>query len=114
MILFSFMAWFGLGYLGGRLFAKKGYHPNAGVLIGILLGPMVLALCLFLPKTASGRRQAALEAELADEVSIASQTKSCPDCNRSVGVNSRFCPRCTYRFETSGTLPSRTEKVRPE
>jgi len=98
-LLFSFISWFLLGFLGGRIFAKKGYPPNLGVLIGILFGPLSLAICLFLPKTASGREQARFEAQLASDELIASSTKQCEVCGRTVGVMSRFCPRCNHRFE---------------
>jgi len=56
--------WLLLGYVGGWIFAKKGYPPKLGIAIGILLGPMAIALCAVLPRTREGREQAALEREI--------------------------------------------------
>lgn len=98
MFFYGIIPWVVLGYLGGLVFAKKGYPPKAGIILGILLGPIGLLLFLLLPMTDSGMHQANLDAQIESEQRINATLKDCPECNRSVGFASRFCPRCNYRF----------------
>lgn len=90
MIVPKIVVWLLLGYVGGWIFAKKGYPPKLGIVIGILLGPIAIALCAVLPRTREGREQAALE-----------RSKRCPICDRELGVSARVCPRCEHRFEAA-------------
>lgn len=99
MILLTIACWLLLGYLGGWIFAKKGYPPKMGILIGIFFGPIAIALCAVLPRTREGREQAALEREINLENTINLGSKRCPKCDRECGISARFCPRCEHRFE---------------
>jgi hypothetical protein len=58
MIPLQIIIWTGLGYLGGKLAAKKGYPPKYGVVLGILGGPLTWLIGLLLPRTAEGIEQA--------------------------------------------------------
>ncbi len=106
MPFFGVIPWAILGYIGGRLFAKKGYSPKAGILIGIVLGPIALIACALLPMSVSGREQAELEKEIALEAAQARRTKDCPHCRKTVSAVARFCPRCNLRFEGGVISPS--------
>lgn len=91
-------AWILLGYLGGRIAAKKGYLPGLGVLIAIVLGPIALIATLFLPKTKAGREQAEFERELNEEGRIYDRKKNCPKCDRELSLMTKICPNCEHRF----------------
>lgn len=99
MILSTIVVWLLLGYLGGWIFAQKGYPPKLGIVIGILLGPFAIALCAALPRTREGREQAALEREITLESAKNTGSKRCPKCDRELGISARVCPRCEHRFE---------------
>lgn len=99
MIIFSIVIWCILGYVGGWLFAQKGYPPKIGIVIGVVFGPCMLAICLLLPKTREGVLQEQLEREIDLENVHQNQTKRCPECDRELGFSARICPRCGFRFE---------------
>ncbi len=99
MFFFGIIPWIVLGYFGGLVFARKGYPPKAGIVLGILLGPIGLILFLILPMTDSGIRQAKFDAQIEREQRINATLKNCPECKRSVGFAARFCSRCNYRFQ---------------
>src|SRR5262245_61295720 len=46
--------WIVLGIVGGRIFARKGYPPLVGVLLGIGGGPFGLLVALSAPYTRAG------------------------------------------------------------
>lgn len=101
MFIVTVLFWVGLGLLGGRIAAKKGYPPVAGVLIGVFLGPVALLIAtVVMPKTSQGLDQEVLESKTQAELAYASQTQQCPQCGRSNSIATRICPRCEYRFPT--------------
>lgn len=104
MFISGIVPWIILGYLGGLVFARKGYPPKVGIILGILLGPFGFLLFLLLPMTDSGIRQAKLDAEVENEHRLNTALKDCPNCKRSVGQSTRFCPRCNHRFEMQPTI----------
>jgi len=66
MLAFSIpgiLIWLGLGYLGGRMAARKGYAPHYGYLSALIFGPLSLIVVALVPQTEEGRFQAKLEAE---------------------------------------------------
>lgn len=99
MILSTIVVWLLLGYVGGWILAQKGYPPKLGIVIGILLGPLAIALCAGFPRTREGREQAALECEINLESAKNIGSKRCPKCDRELGISARVCPRCEHRFE---------------
>ena len=101
MIIPGIVFWLLLGYVGGWIFAKKGYPPKLGIVIGIFLGPMAIALCAVLPRTREGHEQAALEREINLEIAKNIGSKRCPKCDRELGISARVCPRCEHRIEAT-------------
>ncbi len=102
MIVFfvlQILVWCLLGYYGGLLFAKKGYPPTLGIIIGILFGPIALILVLILPGTREARERAIEEKQLAIEQADCNRTKVCPQCKRESSIAAPVCPRCEFRFE---------------
>ncbi len=99
MLIPTIAIWLVLGYIGGRLFARKGYPPKLGIINGVLFGPMALLICAFFPKSKEGLEQAELERELDMETAKNSGSKRCPKCNRDLGIMARVCPRCEHRFD---------------
>ena len=102
MLAAKIIIWCVLGYCGGWLFAKKGYSPTIGMAVGILLGPIALAICAILPRSREGREQAALEKRIAIETATQNSLKRCPQCGRDLAFSARVCPRCEHRFENRG------------
>lgn len=100
MLLPTIALWLILGYIGGWIFAKKGYYPMLGIAIGILLGPIALAVCAVLPRTREGREQAFFDREIDLENAELLKSKRCPKCDRELGNSARVCPRCDHRFVT--------------
>ncbi len=99
MLPVLFAIWCVLGYLGGRLAARRGYPPRAGIILGIMLGPVALLVAtVLLPYTSSGREQRRLEQAMDAEIAESMKPKACPGCGREVTAATRFCPRCNYRF----------------
>ena len=98
MIFTGIIPWVILGYLGGLIFARKGYPPRLGIILGIVLGPIGLVVFAMLPMTGEGARQSRLDDEIELQERINARLKDCPQCKRTVGFSSRFCPRCNYRF----------------
>ena len=101
IVYLALWLWLLLGYVGGWIFAKKGYPPKLGIVIGIFLGPMAIALCAVLPRTREGREQAALEREINLENAKNIGSKRCPKCDRELGISARVCPRCEHRIEAT-------------
>jgi len=92
--MFSIPVWIGLGMLGGYIFAWKGYSPKIGIVIGVIFGPFVLALCALLPMSKAGRDQRDLERLIASGV----PTDQCPNCGRETPLDIDVCPRCEFNL----------------
>jgi hypothetical protein len=82
--------WVMMGLVGGRIAAHRGYSPLLGIAVGILLGPVWLALALLVP-----RRRSVVEMEEAD--SLRGGLTTCATCGQSIPSTSNECPRCIYR-----------------
>jgi hypothetical protein len=99
MLPVQIAVWCFLGYLGGKLAARRGYPPRLGIILGIVLGPFALLIAaLILPYTAAGRQQLDMEMAMDAEIAESMKPKNCPECGREVTMAARFCPRCNYRF----------------
>ena len=88
------IAWVILGTIGGRMFAHRGYPPLIGVAVGVLLGPLWLLLCWFLPMTSGARSEWKNNRDLA----AMAASRPCPQCGRVCGGLATFCPQCHHRF----------------
>jgi hypothetical protein len=93
-ILFTIISWTVCGFIGGWLAARKGYWPLGGIILGILGGPCALVLAVFLPRSKTGREQAAFERQL----KTAPRRANCPECGREIPFGSRACPFCQYQI----------------
>jgi hypothetical protein len=99
MFLFlSIVVWLVAGYYGGYLFAHQGYSPRWGVLFGLLLGPIGLAIAVMLPATAEARERASAELATKQDLWRANQRQVCPSCTRENSGITKICPRCGHRF----------------
>ncbi|MDZ4783400.1 MAG: hypothetical protein SGJ19_24405 [Planctomycetia bacterium] len=90
MLAFSIpgiLIWLGLGYLGGRMAARKGYAPHYGYLSALIFGPLSLIVVALVPQTEEGRFQAKLEAEIDAEADYYDRKQSCPNCRREVSAD---------------------------
>jgi hypothetical protein len=97
-LFLQILVWIVLGLLGGFLFAKKGYSPRTGIIVGVLFGPLGLLISLFIPYTAEGRRMREEERRDRDELRLSRQNKTCPKCGCQHSVVNRFCPSCMYEY----------------
>ena len=101
-MLIQILIWIGLGLLGGRILAKKGYPPGIGVFVGLFCGPFGLVLSAVLPKTAAGRQLAGEEKQTRRELKDAAELRPCPNCGRMNSVATPICARCDHRFGVGG------------
>lgn len=92
----SVVVWIIMGTIGGRMFAYRGYPPILGIAVGLIFGPIWLAVCWFLPMTNAART--AWKTNRATEKAGAS-SKACPQCERTCGGMATFCPACHHRFD---------------
>jgi hypothetical protein len=99
MFVLTMAFWLVLGVTGGTIFARKGYSPIAGILAGILFGPIGLIVSLCLPTTTAGDEIAKRNREIECEMKAARASRPCPNFGRENAVTSRFCARCDYRFD---------------
>ncbi len=101
MFLIQVLIWVAVGLIGGRIFARKGYPPIAGVFGGLMCGPIGLLVAACLPRTAEASRQADMEFATRRELAKASVTRPCPNCGRMNSVATPVCARCDHRFADS-------------
>ena len=94
MLILFILCWVGIGYLGGKIAAKKGYSPKLGVILGFIFGWMWLLVALFLPRTTEAIEQDNFENELAAAPKIA----NCPSCGKRIPFGSTVCPECEYQI----------------
>jgi hypothetical protein len=86
--------WLAFGYVGGWIAARKGSAPRAGIVLGVLFGPMALLVGACLPPTKEGRQQAEYERQLAESPRRA----NCPECGREIPYGSTICPHREYKI----------------
>jgi hypothetical protein len=87
-----------LGFVGAYVFAKKGYRPGVGALIGVLFGPLGLLASLLIPRTSAAIDDAKEGRRLNDELAAARKQKRCPECGCSHSVINQFCPSCMHKY----------------
>jgi hypothetical protein len=90
--------WGVLAMICGKVWARKGYSPLLGILLGIVGGPFGLLAALAVPYTASGREMEQLNREIQIERDTTKRSQPCPECGRINSATALFCPRCNYRF----------------
>ena len=61
MLVVRVLIWCVLGYVGGRIAARKGYPPKSGMAVGVLFGPIGLVAAAVLPRTRQAPEQARFE-----------------------------------------------------
>jgi len=94
----TILIWVVLGLLGGYIFAQKGYPPTLGIIVGVLVGPIGIAVAAVLPRTKERRTQMEMERETKLELQATQQTHTCPKCGRENSAATRICPRCECRY----------------
>jgi hypothetical protein len=98
MSLIGIGGWIVFGLAGGYVFAHKGFSPKWGIVCGIVLGPLGLALAACLPSTAEAKERQVAEQLTQHDLHRASQVQICPQCRRENSGVTGICPRCNYRF----------------
>jgi ribosomal protein L37AE/L43A len=104
MLIFEVFIWCVLGYIGGRVAARKGYPPTLGVFVGMFIGPLGLLVGALLPKTRRGREQATLERRLNAEAAAFRRRQKCPACGEEISARAVVCGFCGHRCDESSRL----------
>lgn len=90
LILLQILIWCALGYAGGWIAARKGYHPGKGVIVAVIFGPIALVVSALLPTTEAGREQAERHSLNMGWDSII----RCRECGAGNPAESLKCIRC--------------------
>lgn len=100
-LVFRLLCWIAFGLAGGYIFARKGYSPTHGVIVGALFGPCALFVSALCPRTAAALEEDDEANRLKRELVVARAQKPCPKCGCTHSVINQFCPRCMHRYSSS-------------
>ena len=90
MLIPSIFMWCLMGYSGGWIFANKGYPPRLGIAIGVLCGPCMLVICLFLPKTKAGKERAKPRVRSKTKLPTRMKSRTAQDADGNLGTLQGF------------------------
>ncbi len=92
------IGWIVFGFAGAYIFAKKGYRPLVGAMVGVFLGPCGLVVSLLIPRTTAAAQDAEESERLNQELIAARKQKQCPKCGCTHSAINAFCPSCMHQY----------------